>query len=259
MDNSISASAHKSFKRLDSGEKFPKFLELILVKFGFDCESALLALSEKEILEIEKEFNSNQQIRYLLDNTVYAQEFQGLNYKFKFRLGHRAILLNIPKNLEKSIVKEKQEKKSVSCGKNLSEIELKNKLSAKLIKFYSRKNFKETASYYFSSENLQKPEHILKRTETHTVCTVQCPWCVKRVPCNFYKYWQISNFTKHLKLHEQDIAISEQAILRSKNDLIVVPPPKIVRVGSTAIGSTAIALTGIQSAVQTASKLDKRN
>lgn len=97
--------------------KYPKFIVNILKSSAFDRNS-LLYLNEKSVQDIEKYITENPE---LLRGSPYFAEFNatsntGPNLDFKFKIGHKQLLLNIPKFLKKKLqseekCKRRQEKK----------------------------------------------------------------------------------------------------------------------------------------------------
>lgn len=87
-----------------TGSKYPAFLKKILINSGFDCESSLLLLNEEVIKNLESEVNLKKE---LLKNTVYDSK----DGDFKFLIGHRQLLLNIPPTINARIEKIKSRKK----------------------------------------------------------------------------------------------------------------------------------------------------
>lgn len=120
------------FTRLEKliGCIYPSFLKYVLLRSGFDCESALLLLNEDKINKIELDVAANPE---LLKNTVYENK----NGEFKFLVGHRELILNIPETIRLAI-RQKKEKPSEKNNEETqsdtrSDVDIDD-LSEKLIK-----------------------------------------------------------------------------------------------------------------------------
>lgn len=86
-----------------SEQKYPKFVINILKECAFD-KNSLSLISENSIDDIEKYVRENPE---LIKNTVYEKENIG---EFKFKIGHKHLILGIPKNIM-TIEKEKKKNK----------------------------------------------------------------------------------------------------------------------------------------------------
>lgn len=199
----------------------------ILRGTGYDSEFALECLDTENIREIE-EFVNNE--RHILKDTVYENRLN-----FKFLPGHKALLLNLSNKVGELRDKPKSNSKSYAVEtiyidnnheniENNSEIiqnigtnyidiqkvvepidirpisieersnELKNKLIDKLTK-YSSKN---------KVDIRLEGKHILNYRNTINgviKCDIECPSCLKKIPCIFKKYWLVSNIEKHFHTH----------------------------------------------------------
>lgn len=210
------------FKQLEKfvNEKYPKFLKKILLDCGYDCPASLQTINEEAINKIEIEINSNldKYIQYF-KSTAYEKKLEN-NGELKFLIGHRAILLDIPRKLkefseEKTREKErtKLNKKNSNTTENLSEKELIEKLSDKIINYYKNKGVLVASIHYFSSETLLEKlkdnELTLtkkqEKNKTIVKCKLKCPFCDRKKICNRYKYWNVSNFTKHCNSHDDKL------------------------------------------------------
>lgn len=232
-----------SFKHIEkvTKVKYPQFIKKILADCGYDSAVSLQTIDEKAIDKIEVEINSNLIIyRDYFENTLYEKKLD--NSEFKFLIGHRAILLDLPNKI-KQCNEEKERLKSSSklnktnslanstiTAENLTEKQLIEKLSEKIINFLKNKGISAASIHYFSTdallEKLEKKEHTLTKKQeengTTVKCKLKCPFCVKKLYCNRYKYWNISNFTKHLNTHDEKLKeidkILEANIVQSNNN-----------------------------------------
>lgn len=215
------------FRHLESftKDKYPKFLKDILVASGFDCEAALQTLSESIINEIEQEVTNNlNDYKTILENTIYAKIYEKPDDRnFKFLIGHKAILINIPKTIkdkEASLKKKKSLEKS-----NKKQIEKKSKkidlnetdfiqlLSEKIISYYEKKQLADVSSYFFSiaciQEGLTEKKHSFEKNEANAQENVgasvrlrlKCPFCIKKIWCSYSKRLDFCNLTSHLNTH----------------------------------------------------------
>lgn len=133
------------------GDRYPKFINEILFKAGFDNKLSLKLIDEKTIGDLEKFIEKN---RYLLKNTSYEKNTQeNINPSidhFKFSLGHRLLITSIPEHLKKfdeendKIYKRKESK----TQNDLDTSTLKSNLLKKL------KNYSKTSKFnFFLTEN----------------------------------------------------------------------------------------------------------
>lgn len=185
-------------KRALKERSFPTDIEKFLVSSGFDCESAILGINKEIIKEIELFVNDN---KHLLEHTSYETVLRN-NTVFKFKPGHKSILLLLPKSLSEYNAKknhkkdptlfEKEEEDDETEKENFDE-QLKEKLVQKLINF-TRKHFfeivldKSLIRNYINENN--KP-----------ICHFECPICNCPIKCYYTRYWNVSNLEKHLKNH----------------------------------------------------------
>lgn len=111
--------------------KYPKFIKDILINSGFDCELALENLDREVIEKIEEDVELN---KGWIKDTVYEDKKQ----KFKFLLGHQALLLQIPQVLKE--IRKKKDRKSKKKTRNCRQCP-KRKTGEKNSKLsYSEKN-----------------------------------------------------------------------------------------------------------------------
>lgn len=212
------------FKQLEkfANEKYPKFLKKILLDCGYDCPASLNTINEEAINKIEIEINSNldKYIQYF-KSTAYEKKLEN-NGELKFLIGHRAILLDIPRKLKEFSEEKTREKERTKLNKknsnttknlaqNLSEKELIEKLSDKIINYYKNKGVLVASCHYFSSETLleklKNNELTLTKNQVknEVKCKLKCPFCDTKKICNLYKYWNVSNFTKHCNTHDEKL------------------------------------------------------
>lgn len=85
--------------------------------------------------------------------------------------------------------------------------ELKEKLVNKVVNFYSKNSYQLICDANSISEFT---------TGNHkTTCRFSCAFCSKKFECDYIKYWNISNFEAHLKVHFQKLI--KDGILESNN------------------------------------------
>lgn len=170
------------------GEKFPEFIKRILNYTGFDNAYSLQTLNEETITQIENTVNEN---RHLFANTIYERV-----EKFSFLLGHRNLLLDLPKSVED--LSKKKRKKNARKDENvpLSAETVINSLLEKIKNYAQKKDL----NFAIGADNIKN----LKITDNRASCIVQCSVCLINTPCIFFGHWQISNYTKHLRSHYPD-------------------------------------------------------
>lgn len=143
----------------------------------------------------------------LIKKTVYEKE--NIN-DFKFKVGHKLLLLQIPKYIKKIDEERKKELAQLKQQReqsNLStEIDIKKSQSAEITGLVTSlikrvKNFRKTFNLNLnvSVDNI----HNFARTNSGNYkCKIRCIVCNKSFSC-FHKknYWIISNFVAHARSH----------------------------------------------------------
>lgn len=161
--------------------KIPVFLKKILKSTGFNSEFALINISEQSIKLIEELLGGN---RNLLEKTKYENRVP-----FKFDIGDRSAILNIPK-LIKEANKARTEKKNNEAIQNFDEKKLKKELVEKIKKILLAK----TIQYNFEEKDIIECVILNEKIR----CKVQCSTCKSIYSCVKDSYWQVSNFSKHI-------------------------------------------------------------
>lgn len=203
------------FNRLEkfNGNKYPKFIKNILIYCGFENEISLSTINEKSIEEIEQ--NINQNIALLRGTNYIDTNGSLISAPFKFLLGHKSLILNIPKTIEEFTDNKKKKKsvKNAEASGEQSNIEnLRESLLLRLENYRKKKNLK----FSVSQDHLIKCTLDDKRSKIH----VKCVYCDVHVPCLFVNTWCISNYTKHILTHEHtdtntNIASTSQSVGQS--------------------------------------------
>lgn len=177
-------------------DHFPKFILNVLIKCGFDNKNSIKLINEESIKILETYVNENKNI---LKNTNYKS-----NIEFKFAIGHKLLLLNLPQyleNYEKSLSESKKQsnKKDIE---NISPLELKKDLLNKL------QNYTEKFKFDFIVSD-QLIEELDKSDSGVFKCRVKCCICGKSFACLYKKNWCISNFTNHIKQQHPPAQVAE--------------------------------------------------
>lgn len=179
-------------------EKLPIGIEKIIEHAGFDTKSSILEINTERISEIEQYVNDN---KYLLENTVYNHIFQQ-NLEFKFKPGHKALILSFPnlfknnndnpkRGTKRKLEVERDGSEARSENQEINEAELTQKLIAKITK-YGNSNSVEIIFDNNSIKNLRVEGTKIK-------CDAYCPVCQAKSTCTFTTFWLASNFERHLK------------------------------------------------------------
>lgn len=200
----------KIFNKLEKfiGFKYPVFIKNILIKTGFDCESAIETLNENSITEIEKLVTPD-----LIKNTVYEQSETLGETPFKFLIGHKALILNIPVILKQfidtklNIKTEKENQNKDKLRAQLNPVELKNSLIHKINISLKKKNINLVYSIEHINSSFDANPNINPNsspnsspninTKNSVQFKVKCLSCNREIPCTFDKYWRVSNFLNH--------------------------------------------------------------
>lgn len=173
--------------------KYPKFLKQILIETAFNIPASLKAINEQSIESIEKFVNNDLK---LLNKTEYVNEKGELKVKpFKFLIGHKALILNFPKEIDvlKAAKKREKSQNRESTDENASENELTNLLILKITNYCKTKKIKIPNTVNLSG-NISNFEQNLDQTRV----SVKCPFCIKIIPCTVDTVWRMSNFGQHI-------------------------------------------------------------
>lgn len=197
------------FKKLEKfvGFKYPTFIKEILLNTGFDCEHAIKTIDENTIPIIEKKVELDHP--NLLEGTIYEPKLEN-HLPFKFLIGHRALILEIPLTLDKYL-KKKSEKKPRS--EIQPEIQPEN-LKVLLINTIKTHLNNKKINCDFNIENVCD----ISQKENRFRCLVKCVFCEVKTPCIFDKHWKISNYSKHVCGHTSE-KTRGLASVTSKNPL----------------------------------------
>lgn len=179
---------HKIERHLKS--KLPNILQKILINCGFDNEASIKLINEDTIVLLEDYINKNKNI--FLKKTNYKED-----EKFEFSIGHKILILNLPKFLEQ--IENEKEKENNREEDNVYIQKIVTKLENHVKKF----NYDFTVTNQFI-ENF-------KKTESGFKCHVKCPVCSALSSCLFKKgLWNTSNFSNHLKNHYPRLPLEKQ-------------------------------------------------
>lgn len=217
-------SSHRlivKLKRALKDNSFPKDLEIILSSCSFDSDSSILGINNEVIKNTESYINDN---KYILENTSYKDISS--SKEFRFKPGHKSILLLLPKALSEYKENAKQKKKNSTQQDNIEVVEveaeveveqLKEKLLQKLFDFANKNLFE----IIFEKSSIRNYIHSNK---PH--CKFSCPLCSRSYKCYHTSYWNISNLEKHLKSHfEQakietiEVPVDRQIVAHSDTEL----------------------------------------
>lgn len=169
------------FARIENFKKFkfPLFIKDILKETGFNTAAALKTIKESSIGKLER-FVSNR--LDLLRKTDYVNATGNLKQSpFRFLLGHEALILNLPNEVE-DYLREKGKKKDIPAIEDL-------KLS-----FNERiKKFADKNKLTISTDKI-----IITHSNKQVKCFIKCPFCESKLSCTFDSSWKLSNYKKHI-------------------------------------------------------------
>lgn len=171
------------------GRSLPKGIGKILIESGFDTESSLATIDHNSVKSIEDFVNEN---RALLKDTVYENSIED-DLLFKFKPGHKSLIVSLPNALKV------YESRNKIGDRTLNEEDLKQLLVKKITNFAA----KSLLDLNFGVEcivEFQQLNGIYK-------CRFECPLCLKKIRCQYKKYWLISNLEKHIKNHYKIVAV----------------------------------------------------
>lgn len=183
----------------------------MLTSAGYDTLASLSELSDDTIKNIEKFHQDNRNIIESLD-CCYSEYYQSLMV-FSFLPGHSAILLGIPKKIEK--IKEEMATNTSSSSENRtknpakiniskcseSDVDLKSKLINNMLNYITKSSTNPVQSDIIGDQSIIDFERGDNSGEFVCKCSFQCPFCARKIPVIFKKYWQTSNLGTHLKSH----------------------------------------------------------
>ena len=98
-------------------EKLQEDLHIIITNTGFDSEASILGINKNIISEIEEFLNQNKEI---LKETSYSDCYEHGKI-FKFKPGHKSVLLSLPSALDKFNKDKKKVKKQNNSIANQNE------------------------------------------------------------------------------------------------------------------------------------------
>lgn len=153
---------------------------------------SLTSITEDDINEIESFVNTNREsLRTTLD--VLSEYKLNSDEKFKFKPGHRSLILNLPKRMD-TFLSQSTEKKGTKKLVKRTDIDLKTELINKTILYLKNAGFtvKLDANADVSD---------FKRVENSFSCRLKCPYCNKKILCTYMSYWRISNLETHFRVH----------------------------------------------------------
>lgn len=187
--------------------KYPPFLKKNLNTCGFESEASLGIICEQSIAEIEQIVNSKKE---LLEGTIYLKEDGSLHSEpFKFLIGHRLLILSIPKSFsEYKDNKEKNKKLNLKINSPISPEQLKASLLERLQNYKKSNNWKLTLTL----DNLKKCVLYKINSQNRAKVQVKCVYCDTQVPCTFNEKWSISNYIKHIASHESSAGNSADPV-----------------------------------------------
>lgn len=181
------------------GERFPDCIKSILIASGYETMTSLSRINASEILAIEEYINQNRNI--LKDLHCCSNEIYKNQEKFHFLPGHRAVISTIPSQID--AMKDRKMKRISEAKKpppptviSMSEKELKSSLVTKFVRFIAKNGFDLQDGLLTESNIIE-----FNRGENDVMCRFSCPFCVKVISLRYFKYWQTSNVTSHLKSH----------------------------------------------------------
>lgn len=182
--------------------KYPYLIKKILKSTGYDSEYSLKTICEKSIETIEKTINENRaRFNDILEKTVYDKTIP-----FSFLLGHKVVILSIPKDIERY-------KQSLEQSKTVVVNDL-DALKPKLLKII--KNHMQKKKLFFPTTSADITN--LSNRKKGAKCVVQCTYCNKKIPCTYTNNWNASNFLKHLCAHKfSEVQVARQVAGTSRN------------------------------------------
>lgn len=168
-------------------------MENILLNAGYDSTIVLSIITEKDIEIIENFVNSDFSV---LNNSSYNSSKD--NFCFKFKPGHKQLILNLPnlvneciKNKKVLSVNEQNKKSFIHLSKD--EDQLKQELVSKVSNYFEKRSL----SVQLDAENIFE----FHQNEKKFRCKFLCPLCDVKIGCEFITYWVISNLQNHIKSH----------------------------------------------------------
>lgn len=204
---------NRAWRKLEeeNEEKFPKCIKLLLKSAGYDTMTSLSELSEESIKYIEKFHQDNKTIIESLA-CCYSDVYKKLDI-FCFLPGHKAILLGIPKKIQKikeemvanigcgSANRTKNEANKMILKSSKSDDDLKSKLINNALKIIAKLSTNIVQSDVVGEVHIIEFERSDNSVKFLCKCDFQWPFCIQKIPVVFKKYWQTSNLGTHLRKH----------------------------------------------------------
>lgn len=200
------------FKHIEKviAEKIPGGLDKIIEKSGFDTRISIENLTIEDIQSIEKYVDENKDI--LIGKSYGDQN----NSSFKFKPGHKTLLLSLPKLLQEYNGNRKTKKKHKERSENQVGVntegedeQLKTELLNKVVKFFQTHNFQLITNINDLISSFVRQNSLIK-------CFVRCPFCKLIRKIDYKTYGNLSNFQKHCKPHFSNQRVEETNALTEK-------------------------------------------
>lgn len=213
-----------------AAQKYPEFIINILKKCAFDCNSLEL-LDVNSIKEIQKYIEQHPE---LLRKTPYEKEN---TENFKFKIGHKHLILGIP-NFIKKISEEKkleiESKKKTEARREVDIIsEEGSEIVSLLVERIKQYNNRQNINLNISASAVKK---IIK-TDCGYLSKLCCTTCRKLFTCTFKKdsknsHWKITNFTSHIRTHIPKTSTHQQVNQRLDQRTSQRTLPEIIVINS---------------------------
>lgn len=169
--------------------KYPVFIKNILIETAFDTAASLRAIKKCTIEVIENFVNDRTDLlKGTSDNSGNLK-----NIPFKFLIGHEALILRLPNDVEEYLLSKNERKKEFPAIDELKKL------------FITRiKNFTENKHI----ELTLNPEDLSKFTNNKSCvkCVANCPICSSKIDCTYSTSWKISDYCKHIVTCAQNLA-----------------------------------------------------
>lgn len=205
------ANIFAKFKKF-YGVPIPACLVSILENCGFADKECLKLIDDHRCDKLEIYINKHKQkFTDIIKNTVYANQDE-----FELLPGHRALLLELPKKIREIESKKKNrnlnletiyfDENGFTDENQIDDSQLDDQ-NDEIIFNEAKTKLIEKITNYWNKKKIECTELTLQRISNFNSvngfhhCKFQCPFCMKKIPCTYKKYWEVGNLQAHLKTH----------------------------------------------------------
>lgn len=149
----------------------------------------------------------NKRTDLLIDSDYLDENGKLKASPFKFLLGHKSLILQLPVDVEEYLSLKKVKKSEIPAIKDLKDLLIQK------INNFAETNKIEVRVKAEDFNNFTQNKNIIK-------CDAKCPFCLNKISCSYYSCWKLSNFNKHLLSCKQKATkLNQEPSLGSKAEI----------------------------------------